>query len=103
MNRQQALFILSFLSTLSVLILTFHWVREKLRDAGYDISRIILIGLEPKSHTTTTTQMSFGITNQLIALALAVASTAFIFIKFGSPSSAFVVSTTLSSSLLTRH
>ncbi|KAG0709050.1 NADH-cytochrome b5 reductase [Suillus ampliporus] len=95
MNCQQALFIVSFLSTLSVLIFGFHWLRAKLREAGYDVSRLILIGLEPKINTTqfsddpSRTTMAFGIDSsytQLVALALAVASSAFIFIKFG-PSS----------------
>ncbi|KAJ8580456.1 NADH-cytochrome b5 reductase [Rhizopogon salebrosus TDB-379] len=91
MNYQQALFIFSFLSTLSVLLFSFHWLRAKLRDAGYDVARLILIGLESKTNTdhTTRTQMAFGIDNsytQLIALALAVASSAFIYIKFGSSS-----------------
>ncbi|OAX44797.1 NADH-cytochrome b5 reductase [Rhizopogon vinicolor AM-OR11-026] len=91
MNFQQALFILSFLSTLSILLFGFHSIRAKLREAGYDLARLILIGLEPKTNIdhTTRTQMAFAISTsytQLIALALAVASSAFIFIKFGSSS-----------------
>ncbi|KAG1834581.1 NADH-cytochrome b5 reductase [Suillus variegatus] len=95
MNRQQALFAVSFLSTLAVLVLSFHWLRTQLREAGYDVSRLILIGLEPKLNTTQSsdhtngTPMAFGIDSsytQVIALALAVASSVFIFVKFG-PSS----------------
>ncbi|KAG1755098.1 NADH-cytochrome b5 reductase [Suillus paluster] len=95
MNCQQALFVITFLSTLSVLIFGFHWLRAKLREAGYDVSRLILIGLEPKINTsqfsddTSRTRMAFGIDSsytQLVALALALASTAFIFVKFGSSS-----------------
>lgn len=100
MNRQQALFAVSFLSTLAVLVLSFHWLRTQLREAGYDVSRLILIGLEPKLNTTQSsdhtngTPMAFGIDSsytQVIALALAVASSVFIFVKFGPSSSAFVV------------
>src|SRR6267154_1081796 len=77
MNCQQALFILSFLSTLSVLLFSFHWLRGKLRETGYDVSRLILIGLEPKINTTqfsddtSRIQMAFGIDcsyTQLVAL-----------------------------------
>jgi cytochrome-b5 reductase len=99
MNCQQALFAVSFLSTLAVLVFSFHWLRTQLREAGYDVSRLILIGLEPKIDTTqfpddTSSTMAFGIDSsytQVIALALAVASSAFIFVKFGSSSSAFMI------------
>ncbi|KAG2350566.1 NADH-cytochrome b5 reductase [Suillus weaverae] len=95
MNCQQALFAFSFLSTLAVLVFSFHWLRARLREAGYDVSRLILIGLEPKFDTTqfpddtSSTLMAFGIDSsytQVIALALAVASSVFIFVKFGSSS-----------------
>ncbi|KAG1867869.1 NADH-cytochrome b5 reductase [Suillus subalutaceus] len=52
MSTLQALFAVSFLSTLAVLVFSFHWLRAKLREAGYDVSRLILIGLEPKIDTT---------------------------------------------------
>ncbi|KIJ68252.1 hypothetical protein HYDPIDRAFT_81525 [Hydnomerulius pinastri MD-312] len=95
MNRDQFLFILSFITTFSALCLGSYILQSKLKEAGYDVSRLILIGLEPfvKDNTTrpsierdsTEMAVSTGYT-QLIALALAIASSAFIYVKFASSS-----------------
>ncbi|KAH7915363.1 NADH-cytochrome b5 reductase [Hygrophoropsis aurantiaca] len=93
MNFEQVLFVCSFLGTFSILFASFHYLRSALREAGYDVSRIILIGLEPKTNIPNTASnnsaMPFTFDSaytQLIALALAVASSAFIYMKFGSVS-----------------
>lgn len=91
-NNHQILFLASFLS-LSVVLFSAHWyIGNKLRDAGYDVSRLILIGLNssdtarPANGTNMSTTF-FDIQNnqltQLVAIALAVASSAFFFFKFG--------------------
>ncbi|KAG6813084.1 hypothetical protein H0H92_014143 [Tricholoma furcatifolium] len=47
MNRYQAVFLASLLITFSSLVALFHYLNRKLVAAGYDVSRIILIGLPP--------------------------------------------------------
>ncbi|KAF9229494.1 NADH-cytochrome b5 reductase [Gyrodon lividus] len=90
MNRDQRLFIFSFLTTLSALWYGSYILQSKLKELGYDVSRLILIGLEPvvKDNTIRPERDSTGATmsgyTQLIALALAIASSAFIYAKFAS-------------------
>ncbi|KAL4069511.1 ferredoxin reductase-like C-terminal NADP-linked domain-containing protein [Scleroderma citrinum] len=79
------LLVFSFLVTFTTLFAGSWVLTTKLREAGYDISRLILIGLEPQ-HTTSNT-MAFHVSTQytqLIALALTLASGAFIYFKFAS-------------------
>jgi len=86
---QHCLFLLSFLVTFSILFLGSRVLNAKLKEAGYDISRLVLIGLEPHDNTTPkpNTTMAFNPEyTQLIALALTIASSAFIYFKFISSS-----------------
>ncbi|KAF8844093.1 ferredoxin reductase-like C-terminal NADP-linked domain-containing protein [Paxillus ammoniavirescens] len=89
MNRDQFLFVFSFLSTFAVLWFASYVLQSKLKAAGYDVSRLILIGLEPVSVKDISAQDSAGTTmgigyTQLIALALAIASSTIIYAKFAS-------------------
>ncbi|KAI9572798.1 NADH-cytochrome b5 reductase [Boletus coccyginus] len=72
---EHALFLLSFLSTFLVLASAAYLLVA----AGYDPSRLILIGLDtkPQHHMPSSTAYT-----QFAALALALASTVFIYIKF---------------------
>lgn len=82
---QHCLFLLSFLVTFSTLFLGSRVLNAKLKETGYDISRLVLIGLEPHDNTTPkpNTTMAFNPEyTQLIALALTIASSAFIYFKF---------------------
>ncbi|KAH7924868.1 NADH-cytochrome b5 reductase [Leucogyrophana mollusca] len=93
MNREQALFLASFFGTFTVLFAGYNFLCSALKESGYDVSRIILFGLEPKTNTSNTQKaglqnstMAFSLDSgytQLIALALALASSAFIYLKFG--------------------
>lgn len=82
-NLLQVLFLSSFFITLAVLLVLSNLLSSKLQQAGYDISRLILIGLSP-SENTHSNKMSTSIPflGQAIALLLAVASGAFIYFKF---------------------
>ncbi|THH21483.1 hypothetical protein EW146_g92 [Bondarzewia mesenterica] len=92
-NRLQFLFLLSFFTVLISLFTLSHFLQSKLRAAGYDISDLILIGL-PKTHTDDRDNLDMASAQdllnlqdnkvaQVLALALAVASSAFIYLKFG--------------------
>ncbi|KAH0838456.1 hypothetical protein J3R83DRAFT_6767 [Lanmaoa asiatica] len=70
MNRAQSLFVLSFLSTFILLVSVAYFVSAKLAAAGYDISRLILIGLDHSSPPTMSANTAY---TQFIALALAIA------------------------------
>ncbi|EPQ60874.1 hypothetical protein GLOTRDRAFT_30322 [Gloeophyllum trabeum ATCC 11539] len=50
-NRYQFVFLGSFFGLLTVLLLVSEYLKRKLKAAGYDISRLILIGLPPKNAT----------------------------------------------------
>ncbi|KAG6333611.1 hypothetical protein ID866_5482 [Astraeus odoratus] len=84
MFRQHLIFVLSFLVTFTTLLVASRLLKARLKDAGYDVSRLILIGLEPKNTTTAPGDiMSSGAGyTQSIALALALASCAFMYFKF---------------------
>ncbi|KIK78225.1 hypothetical protein PAXRUDRAFT_834660 [Paxillus rubicundulus Ve08.2h10] len=89
MNRDQFLFVFSFLATFALLWFGSYVIQFKLKAAGYDVSRLILIGLEPVFVNDISAQVSAGTTmasgyTQLIALALAIASSTIIYAKFAS-------------------
>lgn len=92
-NHLQFLFLASFLTVLVTLVALSHLLQSKLRAAGYDISEIILLGL-PKTTTPDAQGLDMASAQdllnlqdnkvaQVVALALAVASSAFIYLKFG--------------------
>ena len=108
-NHLQLLFLASFLLTFILLLTLSNFLSSKLREAGYDISNLILIGL-PKSDVSqphspnhmATSEPSFLDVRQsivqLIALLLAAASSAFIYFRFGrSGTSSFLIWVTTSS------
>jgi hypothetical protein len=85
-NHLQFLFLASFLTTFAVLLALSSYLSTKLRQAGYDISRLILIGL-PQSENAhpIPDKMSAPTPSflQLVALLVAAVSSAFIYLKFG--------------------
>ena len=109
-NHLQLLFLASFFLTFILLLTLSNFLSSKLREAGYDISNLILIGL-PKSEDShphspnqkATSEPSFldvrqSVIAQLLALLLAAASSAFIYFKFGrSGTSSFLTWLTTSS------
>ncbi|EIW86552.1 NADH-cytochrome b5 reductase [Coniophora puteana RWD-64-598 SS2] len=91
MNREQATFLTSFLGTFSALAIGFHFVRDKLREAGYDPARLILIGLDDQvteKQPGDKVMASYLESNyaQMVAIALAVATTTLVYMKFFSNS-----------------
>jgi cytochrome-b5 reductase len=101
-NRAQVLFVVSFFSVFAALVLISNYIGSKLRAAGYDVSRIILIGLETNSSSSSTAKFAipwslhpnmttiFDINDfqekgyaQVVALILALLSSIFIYLKFG--------------------
>jgi cytochrome-b5 reductase len=85
-NNLQFLFLASFLATFAVLLALSNYLSSKLHQAGYDISRLILIGLSPSENTypnRMSTSAPFGLLAQVVAILLAAASGAFIYLKFG--------------------
>ena len=111
LDRNFVLFITSFVTVFTSLVLISQYLNTKLKAAGYDISRIILIGLPTNnSYDSTpatkfaipwglssnmTTQSTFDLKDfqekgyaQAAALILAVLSSLFIYFKFG-PASKF--------------
>ncbi|KAF8507061.1 ferredoxin reductase-like C-terminal NADP-linked domain-containing protein [Russula emetica] len=83
-NHLQFLFLASFFTTFAVLLALSLYLSSKLRQAGYDISRLILIGLPPSENThPIPNQMSTSAPFlQLVALLVAAVSSAFIYFKF---------------------
>ncbi|CCM00952.1 uncharacterized protein FIBRA_02999 [Fibroporia radiculosa] len=96
-NRFQVAYIASFTATFFSLVALSHFVNSKLKEAGYNISHLILIGLPKRRdhtehgevaslHPVPTQNMSVALGStysQLLALALAVVTSAFIYVKFG--------------------
>lgn len=89
-NRYQVAYIASFVVTFASLLAFTRFVNSKLNAAGYYVSDLILIGLPRKDHmdssnSTSPSPASFlgNSSGQLIAFALAVATSAFIYLKFG--------------------
>ena len=94
------LFFVAFLATFGSLVYIAYFLSSTLAAAGYDISRLILIGLDhPTSPPPTPADMP--INTQYVALALAIASSVFIYVKFAASSSFFSLSSFLAS-VLTR-
>ena len=85
-NHLQFIFLASFVATFAFLFALSTYLYSKLREAGYDISRLILIGL-PQSEKVhpIPNQMSASTPAflQLVALLVAAVSSAFIYLKFG--------------------
>ncbi|KAK7694572.1 NADH-cytochrome b5 reductase [Cerrena zonata] len=92
LNRFQAIFLLSFATVFTTLVFLSRTIDAKLRAAGYDISELVLIGL-PKENASveippTDDVASSSIVSkmadfqQLLALVLAVVTSAFIYFKF---------------------
>jgi len=104
-NHNQILFLVSFFGVFGSLVLISNYLGAKLKAAGYDVSRIILIGLDTNGSTTPstskfvlpwgsnsnmTTQVTFDLKDfqekwyaQVAALILAFLSCVFIYLKFG--------------------
>ncbi|KAI0036694.1 NADH-cytochrome b5 reductase [Vararia minispora EC-137] len=91
------LFFASFFASLSILIVTSNFIRQKLRDAGYDISRIILYGLPDKPTDTSHSMASDpvaaylqglfdGNLPQILAVVFTVASGVVLYYTFGASS-----------------
>lgn len=95
-NRYQLAFLATFVSVFSSLVFFFNFAKVKLKEAGYDVSELILIGL-PKKETPVTDAPSpltsfissdkANMFAQLLALVFAAATSAVIYWKFGSSKS----------------
>jgi cytochrome-b5 reductase len=105
-NHTQLLFLGSFFGVFTSLVLISNYLSAQLRAAGYDVSRIILIGLDTNGSTAPsnfvlpwslnsnmTTQSTFDLKDlqekgyvQIAALTFALLSSVFIYLKFGTPS-----------------
>lgn len=90
-NQYQTSFLLAFLATLAVLVGVAYSVQTQLKAAGYDISRLILIGL-PTNDTNADMSSASALTvaglpaAQVGALVLAVVTSALLYVKFGAKS-----------------
>ncbi|KAI8995562.1 NADH-cytochrome b5 reductase [Trametes punicea] len=88
-NRYQIAFVASFVGTLLLLIALTEFVKAKLHAAGIYVSDLILLGLDkkPREHVDPAAGDMLDFTNgpfaQLVTLALALATTALIYVKFG--------------------
>jgi cytochrome-b5 reductase len=104
-NHNQILFLVSFFGVFGSLVLISNYIGAKLKAAGYDVSRIILIGLDTNGSTASTStfalpwgsnmtsQVTFDLKDfqekgyaQIAALVLALLSSVFIYLKFGATS-----------------
>ncbi|KAI6044990.1 NADH-cytochrome b5 reductase [Pisolithus marmoratus] len=83
--NDHVLFLGSLFLTFTTLFVGSRFLNSKLEEAGYDISRLILIGLEPKGDTNMPISTTTAGYTHFVALALALASSAFIYLKFASP------------------
>lgn len=75
--------VLSFLSTFAILVSAAYLLNATLAAAGYDISRLILIGLDTSPQHNMPLDTAY---TQFIALALALATSVFVYAKFASMS-----------------
>lgn len=92
-NHLQLLFLGSFFLTFFALLTLFNYLLTKLSQEGYDISNLILLGLPRSDERTPHLDMSAAAPSfldvrqsavaQIVAILLAVASSAFIYLKFG--------------------
>jgi cytochrome-b5 reductase len=106
-NHHQLLFLASFFGVFTSLVLISNYLGAKLKAAGYDVSRIILIGLDTNtssapaskfalpwgSNSDMTTRPMFDLKDiqergyvQFAALVVALLSSVFIYLKFGTMS-----------------
>ena len=112
-NPLQLLFIASFLASFLLLLTLSNFLSSKLREAGYDISSLVLIGLPhsevsdydiPNQMSTSASSLldvRQSVVPQLLALLLALATCAFIYLNFGrSGTSSFPTQVTASSRTL---
>ncbi|THH34119.1 hypothetical protein EUX98_g36 [Antrodiella citrinella] len=94
-NSFQLVFLSSFVFVLGALVLLSQFINAKLNAAGYYVSDIILIGLPKENRTVTDHAPTTAVISetagettmpyaQLLALALAVVTSAFIYWKFSS-------------------
>ncbi|OSD03504.1 NADH-cytochrome b5 reductase [Trametes coccinea BRFM310] len=88
-NRFQVAFVASFVGSLVLLVLLTEFVKQQLHARGIYVSDLILIGLDKKPdhpvHPEGEGMVDFmtGAYSQLVALALALATSALIYLKFG--------------------
>ena len=94
-NHLQLLFLGSFFLTFFALFAFSNYLLSKLRQEGYDISNLILLGLPRSNERTPHLAMSAAaaapsfldvhqsLVTQIVAILLAVGSSAFIYLKFG--------------------
>jgi cytochrome-b5 reductase len=84
-SHLQFLFLASFFTTFAVLLALSSYLSSKLREAGYDISRLILIGLPSENTHPIPNQMTASASSflQLVAILVAAVSSSFIYFKFG--------------------
>ena len=104
-NHLQLLFLGSFFVTLFALFSLSTYLLSKLRQEGYDISNLILLGLprenERTHHLPMTTVASSvldvrqSVVAQIVAVFLAVASSAFIYFKFARSGTSLVIPCTI--------
>lgn len=84
-NQYQVSFLAAFFTSLALLVSLSHYIQSQLKAAGYDVSRLILIGL-PTNHTNmdsaSASSSAFPLT-QIGALLLAAATSALLYAKFG--------------------
>ncbi|TCD63992.1 NADH-cytochrome b5 reductase [Steccherinum ochraceum] len=100
----QLVFVSSFVLTFAALFFSWQFAQAKLREAGYEVSGLILIGLERKNQSSTHERFADSASQdtivgtkaaganmssyaQLFALVLTVVTTGFIYWKFSSGSS----------------
>jgi cytochrome-b5 reductase len=91
-NQLQLLFLASFLVTFLALFALSNLLASRLHQAGYDISRLILIGLPPLEntyHNQMSTSASSFLDVRVVALLFAALSGAFIYLKFGRSGTSF--------------
>ncbi len=95
MNRYQFVYLVTFVGVFSSLVYVSNIVKAKLRDAGYYISELILVGLPKKTDTPQPTKTPSPLTAvmssdlaekapQVLALLFAVVTSALVYWKFGS-------------------
>ena len=87
-NLLQYVYLASFFLTFLTLATSFHFIKAKLKEAGYDPAEIILFGLPPPSNLEEGTQnvnmsnFASGTYSQLFALVFTAVTTAFVYYKF---------------------
>ncbi|KAI0782696.1 NADH-cytochrome b5 reductase [Abortiporus biennis] len=85
-NRFQLAFLASFFGVFLSLVLSYHFITGKLKAAGYDVSKLILIGLEDKDVPLSKGKMpDFNSSTyaQLAALVFTLLTSAFLYFKLG--------------------